>query len=498
MTISTPPHFSGQILRVSQVSVSNYTTLTPYTGDIGAAWYNDLEFCNITVTYTHPDQNDSVNVEIWLPPPESWNGDFQGQGGGGWFTGLPNLSHPQSISQGFAVASTDGGHYQGRTPLDWGMRSPGHVAMHLLKDFASVALHDMTLLAKEVVESYYGTKAKHSYWHGCSTGGRQGLMLAQKYPTDYDGILALAPAINWDRLLVATFWPQLVMQQYGVFPPGCEFEAIRQKAVEACDGLDGVVDGVVAAPGLCQFDPMTLIGQPFLCDKVQLSFTEDAAKMAKLMWRGPQITAGRFMWYGLTPDASFAALGGTSCSKWNVTSCLPSPFSMATEWLQVFLAKDTNLDTSTITPTEYETFFYDSIDQYASIIGTSNPDLSAFRAAGGKMITWHGLSDSIIFPNGSSNYYERVLEQDPHARDFYRYFEAPGVGHCNPLAGIGAYPVNVMADIVKWVEQDEAPEVLNATGGEGKTRNICLYPLVSKYIGGDQTLAESYVCAETF
>lgn len=155
-----------------------------------------VEFCNVTLTYTHPGQNDLIKV--WLGLPSTWNGRFQGVGGGGWVTGFPSEMVP-AISQGYAAVSTDGGHDGlGQATEAWALNSPGNVNLYALQNFASVALNDMTGLGKQLTEAYYGKPIVKSYWSGCSTGGRQGLMLAQRYPEAYDGILAQAPAINWD------------------------------------------------------------------------------------------------------------------------------------------------------------------------------------------------------------------------------------------------------------------------------------------------------------
>jgi hypothetical protein len=153
-------------------------------------------FCNVTLTYTHPGQNDLIKV--WVGLPSTWNGRFQGVGGGGWTTGFPS-NMVQAILQGYAAVSTDGGHDGvGQTLADsWALNSPGNVDLYALQNFASVALNDMTVLGKQLTEAYYGKPISKSYWVGCSTGGRQGLMLAQRYPDAYDGILAQAPAVNW-------------------------------------------------------------------------------------------------------------------------------------------------------------------------------------------------------------------------------------------------------------------------------------------------------------
>jgi hypothetical protein len=489
------PQLPGaKILGLSATEVVNYSIQVPRIGAIGPADLRGLDFCNVTVTYTHPGQEDAIHVEVWLP--SKWNGRFQGIGGGGYATGLSGLGLSSAISQGFAAASTDGGHVVNFTSAeDWALVSPGNVNLYLFQNFASVALHDMTVIGKWVTETFYGTAPKYAYWNGCSTGGRQGLMLAQRYPKDYDGILALAPAINWVRFVVAEFWPQLVMNLLGVYPEQCEFQAITAAAIQACDALDGLTDGVISAPKLCHFNPHTLVGRTYNCNGVNKIFTDGAATIAEAAWEGPRSVTGSFQWYGINKDASFA-IASTSCSD---SVCTGAPFSITTDWIRLFIKKNPDFDVRTITHEQYDAILHASIIEYTSFIDTSDADLSSFRAAGGKMITWHGLVDPLIFPNGTSEYYEHVLQHDPDARDFYRFFEVPGTLHCSD--GPGPFPKDTLGSLVRWVEEGVAPNVLEATSltdGVEIRRDLCQYPLVSRYNGGDPTRASSFVCAESF
>jgi hypothetical protein len=224
-----------------------------------------LNFCNVNITYTHPGYNDTIHVQVWLPL-KGWNQRFQGTGGSGFVTGVFDQALAPAVAQGYSAVSTDGGHELNVTSAAaWALVSPGNVDWNLLQDFASTALNDMTVLGKAVTKSYYGTAPKYSYWNGCSTGGRQGLMMAQRFPDAYDGILAAAPAINWPSFIVAEYWGQFMMNQLGVYPPQCEFDAITTAAVSACDALDGLVDGIIASPEKCHFNPHILVGKSFNC-----------------------------------------------------------------------------------------------------------------------------------------------------------------------------------------------------------------------------------------
>lgn len=239
---------------------------------------NDPSFCNVTITYTHLGKIDSVNVGIGLP--DTWNGRFQGVGGGGWLAGLTPTALVPAVASGYAAGATDAGHYTATvlsSAANWALTSPGHVNTVLLEDFASVALSDMTLLGKQVTESYYGKEIFKSYWNGCSTGGRQGHMLAQRYPTLYDGIHAGSPAINWahvsqsaasevlkqltsHQMTPAGYWPQYQMNRVDTYPDQCEFDTITAAAIEACDSQDGFHDGIISIVGACDYDAQNAVG----------------------------------------------------------------------------------------------------------------------------------------------------------------------------------------------------------------------------------------------
>ena len=358
-----------------------------------------------------------------------------------------------AVNHGYSAGGTDGGHNGSKPTETWALLSPGNVNLYLLQDFASVALNDMTVIGKQVTQSFYGKKIKKSYWNGCSTGGRQGLMLAQRYPNAYDGILAQSPAINWCPFSNAQFWPQQVMDELQYYPSPCELNAIRDAAIKACDSLDGLKDGVVGAPGLCHFNPFSVVGKPYSCNTgsngTSGRITSKGATVAAKTYQGPRSAHGAFQWYGLTPDAAWTSLANTTCSS-DGRTCKGVPFAIAEDWIRLFIQKDPNFDPTKMSQAEWDTVFHKSF-QFASIIETSDPDLSAFKQAGGKMITWHGMADQTIFFNGTVDYFQRVLHEDPRARDFYRFYMAPGVAHCG--GGAGAVPTNPLDQLVKWLRK---------------------------------------------
>jgi pimeloyl-ACP methyl ester carboxylesterase len=472
--------FGASVLSIEAVQVNSSTISS-----------SSIDFCNVSINYTHPGQNDQIHVSLWLP--KTWNGRLQGVGGGGWTTNAQLGDMVNAVSQGYAAVTTDGGHISTLNTSSWALLSPGNVNFYLLQDFASVSLNDMTIIGKQLTEAYYGTPISKTYWNGCSTGGRQGLMIAQRYPDAYDGILAGAPAINFAEFIPSEFWPQRVMHEMKYFPSQCEFDAITAAAVEACDELDGLRDGIIGLIGLCGFDPSSVVGQAYSCDNTTDHIMPQAAAIIQAIWDGPRDAEGRFQWYGLGPQAPLNGLANTTCSADG--TCTGAPFSTTEDWFKIFLEKDLAFDPYNMTQAEWDATFHASINQYTSIMGTSDPDLTEFRHAGGKMITWHGMADQLIPFNGTVDYYERVLDVDPEAKEYYRFYAAPGVGHCGGLTG--AAPTDAFAQLVRWVEEGEVPETLAANRtveGRRWEQELCLWPLSSRYVGGDPSMSSSFRC----
>lgn len=494
--IGTPLAYDVTILNVTANKVINATVIPPIYGGSLPPNVTTISYCDVRVRYTHLGWNDDITVEAWLPL-SGWNGRFQGIGGGGWNGGLEFALGP-AVASGYAAAITDAGYAYPPTSVDvqpgWAMTSPGNPNLLGLIDLASSTLHDLAVIGKAVTTSFYGSEPKYSYWNGCSQGGRQGMMIAQRYPDIYDGIVANAPAINWVNLVPGDYWPQQIMNQLQVYPTQCELDGFREGAVNACDALDGLEDGIIGAPELCGFDPYSLVGQNYTCGANETLFLSNGgAAVANATWNGSWLPTKKFGWYGLNKDANTSQIAATVEAA-NGTST-GSPYPISKDWIVFFLAKNSTYDTSRMTDEDYFTFFHKSRDEYASIIDTSDPDLSGFQKAGGKMLTWHGLADDLIPPRGTEDYYRRVLGENPQAGDFYRYFEAPGVSHCT--GGIGPLPNDALEKLVDWVEHNKAPETLIAISSDGTVRNICKYPLVQRYVGGDVKSSASFQCMDT-
>lgn len=458
------------------------------------------EFCDVNITLTHPGENDKVGVQIMLPL-NNWNGRFQGIGGGGYAARYGEYALADAITRGYAAAQTDAGVTQEMLSAEaWALDSENRVNWSLLTNFAFRSVHDLAVVGKEITALFYGKKPKYSYWSGCSTGGRQGYMEAQRYPEDFDGILAVAPAINWDRFLPAEQWGQVVMAQEKVFPTPCEYSAFINASIAACDALDGVTDGVIADQAGCNFDPFSLVGTSATCDGASSTITRPMAALIEKIHQGPRTKDGKFLWYGLAWGTPYSFIADTHEVNGKRAG---RSFPISENWVRLFLKQDPKFDVSSMTYNEFESTFAHSVAQFNEIMGSDNPDLSAFFKHGGKLLTWHGLADAGIFPEGTIDYYNRVKDTvgASHIDDFYRVFMTPGVGHC--AGGNGPVPVDLLSELVDWVEGDKAPDTIFAqtagTDGTIISRNICRHPLVSTYTGhGDPNFAQNYVCASSF
>lgn len=497
-SIPTPSLWGTSVLSVQANIVSDYSLelLQGVYPSHDARNVTSISFCNYSIIYTHPGWDDRINSQFWFPLYDTWNGRLQAAGGGGFATGLAEPAMVGAIDDGYVVISTDGGHYNESGPAEWALKSDGNIDWPLLEDFSSRAWLDTIDFGKQVTESFFGRPPSYSYWNGCSTGGRQGLMVAQQYPGAFDGILAAAPAIEFAEFVVAEYHPQLVMNQLGQYPQPCELSALRAAAIASCDPLDGVEDGIIS--GDCTFDPFPMVGSSLLCPETteNITISSAAAIAAAAVWEGATFADGSSMWYPLHHDALLSVLANTTCTT--PSNCTGSPFDLPVEWLTYFVLADPTANLMTLTPTEFDSLYRQSRQKFTSIISANDPDLRPFRDAGGKMITWHGLADQLIPPGGTQRYYEAVQAVDADVRSYYRYFEAPGVEHCGRAAG--PFPGKAMEALVEWVEVGKAPDELMGTSlpredGTVWKRPLCVWPKVARYGGsGDAREAENWSC----
>lgn len=490
-SIGKPDLDGAKIIDVQAGEVHNYsaTSLGPGTNDGGRY---TISFCNVTVTHTHPGWNDTINTQMWLPL-SGWNGRFQALGGGGYSTGFGSLYLTYAVSKGFASASTDGGTAVGAgaipTDLSWVLSSKESVNWFLLEDYASKATNDMAVIGKQVTKSYYQTAPSYSYFSGCSGGGRQGLIMAQNYPNVFDGIMAGSPAIHLETFIPAGFWPEQLMNRNGVFPSPCEINAFTAAAVKSCDRMDRVEDGIISSPSLCTVQAHDFVGQNYTCNGTQHTLSAAGARIVQAAWSG----SGKNGWFGLNKDAMLSSYSIPTACRANGT-CYSTESELFSSWISHLIAKDPDFVLENMTNSDFFDGLHYSKSQYAPMLAGANPDLSSFKANGGKMIAWHGLADQVIPPKGTEQYYEEVLKKDNEAHEFFRFFEAPGAGHC--YGGLGPIPNDALTQLVEWVEKDVAPDTLVATkGSNNAARDLCPYPLEQKFIGGDSRIATSFTCA---
>jgi len=397
------------------------------------------------------------------------------------------LSGP--VRSGYATAATDTGHEGGSGSFALGV--DGRLDWHAVQDNAYLGIHEMTVVGKALTKAFYGKPPRYSYFVGGSTGGRQGLMEAQRYPEDYDGILSACPAINWHRFLPADLWPQVVMVAAGDFVPKAKLDAATAAAVASADALDGVTDGVIDDPSRCTYDPKELVGT-----KVgDSTFTQADADVVRKIWEGPRGQDGRFLWHGLARGTDLSALAGTGGSP-----LTGRPFSIPRDWFQYFLLQDPKWDWTTLTPARFERLWEQSVEEFGAVIGSDDPDLTRFRDRGGKIIITHGLADQLIPAGGTIDYYKRVLQRMGGGEEvgrFARLFLAPGVDH--GFRGPGGTPVGRMEAIIRWVEEGTPPDRLMAERRDGsgkviRTRLLFPYPQIARYKGSGSTdEAENFV-----
>jgi feruloyl esterase len=436
-------------------------------------------FCRVSAS-ARPSSDSDIEFEVWLPL-ERWNGRFQAVGNGGLGGNISYEALAEALQAGYATASTDTGHQGVFMTGDWALGHPEKI-----KDYGYRAVHEMTVDAKAVIAAYYGSPARYAYWNGCSEGGGQGLSEARRYPDDYNGIVAGAPANYMVHLQVGGNWiAQAIHEDPATFIPASKLPMIAKAVLAQCDAADGVVDGMLEDPRTCSFDPNTLVckgpDSPDCLTAPQAQGLKKVYDGAKNPRTGEQIFPG----YMRGGEAGWGLwIAGTDVPPRNLQH------GISVSFFSNFVFDNPHWD--------WKTFDFDkdvtlADDKVGAIVNQINPDLSAFKQHGGKLLQYHGWNDAAISPLNSVNYFTSVQSKMGDTQAFYRLFMVPGMEHCT--GGPGPNRFDKMAAITQWVEDGKAPDQILASK-PGRTRPLCPYPKVAKYKGtGSTDDASNFTCA---
>jgi feruloyl esterase len=411
-----------------------------------------------------------------------WNGKYQAVGGGGWVGSFSFGGMLNALQQGYATSSTDTGHKGPEATF-----AVGHPEK--VVDFAYRAVHEMTVKSKAVMRAFYGQGPRYSYWSGCSTGGRQGIMEAVRYPEDFDGVIAGAPAnnqlalgawrINLDTMIRKD--PQRIV-------PRSKMLMLNRSILAACDEMDGVKDGLLSDPTKCHFDPSTMLcrdGDNANC------LTAPQVEAIKMTYSPATKRNGELIYPGLVP-------GGEADWPISAFNNAADPGAIDLGIFRYVAHADPNWDWRTF-DLERDTAL--AIEK-AGFIEVTDPNLQAFRARGGKLLIYHGWNDGgtggAISPLNSINYYSSILaKMGPQQDDWLRLFMVPGMDHCGGGPGPNQFPV--VSAMENWREQGKAPDQITAyrvtDNHVDMSRPLCPYPQVAAYKGtGSTNDAANFVC----
>jgi feruloyl esterase len=429
-------------------------------------------FCRVAATLK-PTGDSNIKIEVWMPA-SGWNWNLESVGNGAWAGSISYRDLATAVTAGYAAASTDTGHSETNAAF-----VVGHPER--LIDFAYRAVHEMTLAAKDIVVAYYGSGAVRAYFNGCSTGGRQALAEAQRYPADYDGIIAGAAANYPTHLQGAQIWTAKIANQDDGYIPPAKYPLIHNAVLEACDALDGVKDGVLEDPRRCHFDP-----QAIACKgpDAPTCLTAAQVEVARKIYAGP----GASLFPGLErgSELGWATLSG------------PKPMALANETYQYLVFKDPRWDYRKFDPAR-DMAMADKV--VGPIMNSIDPNLKPFFEHGGKLLMYHGWADPGIAPENSVNYFTSVEDAaggKSKAADSIRLFMVPGMGHCG--GGDGTDDFDKIGTLAQWAQTNQAPKSIPAAhrtkGVVDRTRPLCPYPETARYKGSGSTDdAANFVCA---
>lgn len=490
--VSTPSAAGSECKDLASLSVPQTTvtsaelvaagTFAPPAGAPGAGRgsrspFADLPaFCRVAATL-RPTADSDIKVELWLPA-SGWNGRYEAIGQGGLAGNIPYGEMAQAVAAHYATSGTDTGHVGDSAEFAIGHREK-------LVDFAYRAIHEMTAKSKTIITAHYGRSPERSYFNGCSGGGRHGITSAQRYPTDFDGIVAGASSWNQPRMDAARIGVNRIVNRTAEsgLPPA-KFPMIHEAVLQACDMLDGVRDGVIENPTRCAFDVKTLeckgADGPSCLTPAQV----ESAKALTSPLRHPRTGAVLFeghLWPG-------AELGWATLTQ-------PQPPGNVLTRMKNIVFNDPNWDFRRFN-VETDVDLADKLD--GGLLASNNFDLRPFFRRGGKLLMWHGWIDQQVTPQNSIVYYTRVRETvGREADDSFVLFMLPGVAHCQ--GGPGPDSFDRMGSLQAWVEQGQKPTRIVASKMSGgkveRTRPLCPFGQVATWNGkGSTDDAASFAC----
>ncbi|MFO1400177.1 MAG: tannase/feruloyl esterase family alpha/beta hydrolase [Steroidobacteraceae bacterium] len=469
----------------------------PASGFPFPVYYSKLPaFCRVAGSI-QPSADSDIRFELWLPA-SGWNGRFMQTGNGGAAGSVVHSSLVEPLARGYAVANTDTGHQGGMGDFAWAVGHP-----EKLTNYAHRAVHELTVAGKALTTAYYGRAPAKAYWYGCSTGGRQGLKEAQRYPSDYDAIVAGAPANNWSPLMALSI---LTQRNLGG-PDGLGLDKLallKEAAIAACDKQDGVEDRVIGAPRKCHFDPASLA-----CRAGEPHAGEDRAVEPQRCLGAAEVAAAQRIYRGVVDGRGRTRIPGTGPGSEPAWAAYSTPqFAIGSNYFRNVIARDATWDARGF-DVDRDLARAEQADAGAAV--AMDPDLGPFFAHGGRLILYHGTTDGLIPYGNSVDYFDSVVRKLGKQRTSaaMRFYLVPGMDHCS--AGEGAYEIDWLGAMEGWVEQGHAPGALaarhpaeappNPMGppappGKAFTRPLCAYPALARYSGqGDGADAAHFTCA---
>jgi feruloyl esterase len=461
------PLAGGTLLSAESVQAGAFTPPNAPNAAAAGVFKTLPAFCRVTAKLT-PTTDSDIRIEVWLPQ-SSWNRKIQALGNGGLGGTIAYPALAAAVKAGYATAGTDTGHVGGN-----GDFVPGHPEK--LVDFAYRAIHEMTVSAKTLVAAHYDARPVKSYFNSCSTGGRQALIEAQRYPEDFDGIVA--GDASWDqmRLYAARVALNVFMNREpaAVIPPG-KYPMIHDAALAKCDALDGVKDGVIENPARCSFDFATLTcsgeDRADCLTKAQVESAKAMASPITDQQSGAVLHPGR---YYAGSELGWGGVGGPAPSGESHEGMKKIVFTAAWDYHTMRVPDDVEL----------------AVKADKGLLYGGDPNLTRYFSRGGKLLMYHGWADPLVTPDASLIMYKRINDAVGRAAvNSLALFMVPGMGHCQ--GGPGTDVFDKVAAIDQWVESGTKPQSIPAahmtSGVIDRTRPLCAYPATAHYIGSGST-----------